>query len=713
MPRMPRVPQIAGLVLTLALGAAVLGGCGSDAAQSPDDSWAPAPQVINGLTTLASTTGSGEDLELALHTKKGPVTFWGGINIGTTTPGHNPGELSVPAETYRAWFPQMAEMGIRFVRVYTILPPFFYEEFASYNAAHPDAPLYLIQGVYLPDESYIETGNLYDAETTAMMTRELQDASAAVGGTLQRDPVVGRASGTWTADVTPWLAGWIIGAELDPKGIADSDARNASAPAFSGTYFRTAPSDTPVTPTESWLAARMDELATAEAAQGRSSPIAFVNWPTADPLSHPTEANPREDLVSIDANHVLPTDAWPGGSFASYHAYPYYPDFMRFAPEFQEPLADGTTDAYLSYVTALKTHHAEAGLTTMVTEFGVPSSLGAAHYGTNGRDQGNHQESEAMAMDAQMLRGIKQMGLAGALLFIWTDEWFKFTWNTAPRFTVADSERRSLWHDPLTNEQYFGVIAQDPVGTGWRTPIEGASGPVSQVSLATDPSYVSLEIVFAEEPSSPFTLGFDIVDGGQPLPATGSAAGSATGSGDAVFDVAVNVDPGAGTADAYVREDLNPILLDGLDPATIPAADLPGWSLQRMSANRAVPSVGGLPARDAEFFDIGRLVEGRWIPEEDDYNSLATWYLDGNVLTLRLPWSMLLMGDPSSKTAVVPVDGVATPEKVDLISSWIDLGSGPTPLIDVEWEEWNQASGTERMKQGAEQLADAWREVSQ
>lgn len=699
-----RARDVLRVIAAVALAAALLGGCGSSPSPSADGSWAPAPQTINGLTTLASTTGSDDDLQLALHTKKGPVTFWGGVNIGTTTPGHNPGELSVPAETYRAWFPTMAEMGIRFLRIYTILPPFFYEEFRAYNEANPDAPLYLIQGVYLPDESYIETGDLYAAEPTAKMTQEVIDASAAVGGDLARDPQVGRASGTWTADVTPWLAGWIIGAELDPKGISESDAKNAGAPAFAGTYFRTVATATEVTPTENWLAARMDELATAEAAQGRSSPIAFVNWPTADPLSHPTEANPREDLVSIDANHILPTEDWPGGSFASYHAYPYYPDFMRFAPEFQEPLPDGTTDAYLSYVSALKAHHAEAGLTTMVTEFGVPASLGAAHYGTSGRDQGNHEESEAMAMDAQMMRGIKQMGLSGALLFIWVDEWFKFTWNTVPRFAVADSERRSLWHDPLTNEQYFGVFAQDPVGTGWRTPIEGASGPVTQVSLSTDASYVSLEIVLAEEPTTPFSLGFDVVEGGQPMPASGR--------GDAVFDVAVEIDPTARTADAYVREDLNPILLDGLDPATIPPADLPGWALQRMSANRAVPSVGGLPAREAEFFDIGRLVEGRWIPEEDDYNSMATWYLDGKVLNIRLPWSMLLLGDPSSKTAVVPVDGSPTAEKVDLISSWIDLGNGPAPLVDVEWEEWNQAAGTERLKKGAEQVAEAWREVS-
>ncbi|WP_282958194.1 hypothetical protein [Couchioplanes caeruleus] len=37
----------------------------------------------------------------------------------------------------------------------------------------------------------------------------------------------------------------------------------------------------------------MDELAGYEAAQGLSQPIAFVDWPTTDPLRHPEEPLPR------------------------------------------------------------------------------------------------------------------------------------------------------------------------------------------------------------------------------------------------------------------------------------------------------------------------------------------------------------------------------------------------------------------------------------
>ena len=71
-------------------------------------------------------------------------------------------------------------------------------------------------------------------------------------------------------------------------------------------------------------------LATLEARRGWSRPITFTNWLTVDPLEHPLEPLELEDRVSVDAMHLRATAAWPGGFFASYHAYPYYPDFLRF-----------------------------------------------------------------------------------------------------------------------------------------------------------------------------------------------------------------------------------------------------------------------------------------------------------------------------------------------------------------------------------------------
>ncbi|MFA9564513.1 MAG: hypothetical protein ACERLM_07400 [Acidimicrobiales bacterium] len=53
----------------------------------------------------------------------------------------------------------------------------------------------------------------------------------------------------------------------------------------------------------------------------------------------------------------------------------------------------------------------------MVLEFGVPSSLGSAHHGSLGRDQGGHHEADAMDINAGMLRTQHDLGLSGGFVF--------------------------------------------------------------------------------------------------------------------------------------------------------------------------------------------------------------------------------------------------------------------------------------------------------
>jgi len=598
-------------------------------------------------------------------------------------------------------------MGARFIRVYTILPPSFYDALLKYNTEHADMPLYLIQGVYLPDETYIDTKNLYDAGPTAAFTAELQAASDVVSGAFTRTPSPGHASGTWTADVSPWLAAWVIGAELEPAAIHASDITNASAPEYSGKYFSSvaAQGGNPTTSTERWLAARMDELATSEANRGRSMPIAFANWPTDDPLKHPSEPRNLEDMTGIDANNIQPTANWPGGTFADYHAYPYYPDFLRYQEDYQVKGSGGVIDAYEAYLLDLKAHHAAAGVPTLVGEFGVPTSIGKAHLGTNGRDEGGHSEQEAMQLDADMMRMIKRINMAGALLFEWTDEWFKLAWNVSPRTYAVDGERRALWHDALNKEQWFGVVASDPDKTGWRTPYEAASG-IQSVSVNTDPVFLYVKVKFSTKPTSDVSIGFDI------LPSGGELLPNLT-TGNPFNDVAVVFNPTAGTATSYIRDAINPIYLDNLDPTDYPQPEIGMWDLQRLSLNRSWPSVNGYPVRSPEFQEIGNLVQGSWNPDSSKYNSTATWNYSGTTLNLRLPWSMLAMADPSSNTALDVVDHKAVAVPIDGINLVMTDGAEVIDVGKVRWEGWNSVSYTERTKSGAEALSKAWKETSQ
>ena len=654
---------------------------------------AAAPVQRGGLSALAEQRGD----EVALHTASGDVTFWTGVNLGSTTPGHSPGELAVSREDYRRWFEQMGRLGVQVLRVYTIHGPQMYEELLAYNEAHRDAPLYLAQGVYLPDSTYVEKGDLFDAASTGAFDQELKDASDAVHGALDRPKAPGRATGTWTADVSPWLAAWIVGVEWEPRATQRSDARNAGVPEFAGKWFSSVPDGTPTSPTERWLAARMDGLAGQEAARGTSAPIAFVNWPTTDPLRHPEEGDTGEDIVGVDANHVRATAAWPGGTFASFHAYPYFPDFLRHDPGYASYEHGGRPDAYAGYLAALQTHFT---VPLMITELGVPSSIGNSHTGTQGRGQGDHSEVEALATDAGLVRTVSELGLSGALVFAWSDEWFKFAWNTMRRQEVVLDGRRSLWHDPLTNEQFFGLVADDPQPVGRRVLQEAGTG-VREVAVDHDASFVYLDVTLDEDPSAPVRLGFDVLPGGLALPG---------GGGGTASEVAVVVDPASRTATASIRQDLDPVQLDGLPTNAIPQAGPDGWVLQRMTLTR--PTVVGGTLLPAEFQEVGRLREGGWDARKPGTDSRSTWQLDDSVLRLRLPWSMLALGDPSSRTAVQIIDGKAVPVEVPQIGVLVDAGPGGSAAAVLRWDGWNIASHQERLKPGIQPLVDAWSQLS-
>jgi len=275
-----------------------------------------------------------------------------------------------------------------------------------------------------------------------------------------------------------------------------------------------------------WLAEMLDHLAELEAGRGVTMPLTFVNWPTTDPLHHPDEPLEGEDLVGVDHNHVRPTASWPGGYYASYHAYPYYPDFQRYEEGIAGFELGGEEDNYAGYLTKLKEHH--AGIPVVITEFGVPSAMASAHFGPQGRNQGGHNERDQMGINADLLRTIEEVGLSGGLVFEWTDEWFKFTWNTIDY--ELPSNRRSLWTDPWTNEANFGVVATDP-GSAQTVVLDGddsewtengsqvifeSTGSVREVRALKDEGYLYLRIRTDEGDlwrETPVVVGFDVLAG--------------------------------------------------------------------------------------------------------------------------------------------------------------------------------------------------------
>jgi hypothetical protein len=641
--------------------------------------------------------------------------FLSGVNLGVTVPGRYPGELAVDAATYRRWFPMMSDLGIRSVRVYTIQPPHFYEELRAYNLAHPDDPLFVVHGVWIDEERLLATADLFDEALTADFTAELTAAVNAVAGDLELPARPGHASGSFTADVTPWLVGWIIGIELDPVSIAASDATNATQRLFNGTWFSAKPE---ATPTASWFAARLDHLAGELAARNLAMPLAFTNWPTTDPLHHPYEPIANEDLVGIDPNNVTP-EAWDGGYFASYHAYPYYPDFQRFDPELLSYQFAGRADPYAGYLEQLRDHH--RGLPVVIAEFGVPGGMALAHEAPLGRHQGAHSEPDQMALNAEMLELIRAQGLAGGLVFEWADEWFKRTWNTVDLEQPAD--RRALWTNAFNNESQFGLLAVDP-GSGeairldgspgdWdqmeATPIFQGEGAVRGILATHDARFLYLGLFLDEtlaDSDDPIAIGFDVIAGG---------SGGLPGSGaQPEADAAVVLGPGT-AAEALVRASNDPFgirfaLVAGYFPAE-PADYEPSsgvWNEQRLLTSYPLTVATTGETVPAETFPAGHLVYGSTDPNAADYDSRAAWYRRGSLVELRVPYAVMSVADPSSRQAlVVAADGTITTAPFERVGISVVVADQVHRTAGYTWEPWNAVEWHDRLKVGVEVIREA------
>ncbi len=684
---------------------------------------APTRIVEAGLTMPAKVIGT--EVRPAVNGSFVPM-FWAGVNMGSSVPGQEPGAVAATRPDYDRWFAEMDALGISVIRIYTILGPAFYDALREHNLKNPAKPLYVLHGVWLADEDrFYVTKNAWTPHMVEAQRKEIRDAVAAAYGDAVIEKVPGHASGIYTSDISPWLLGWSFGIEWDPDASHGTNEKNRGMKPYVGKYFRAKPGSSPM---ESWIGSNLDHLAELQAKRGWSVPITFTNWATTDALHHPEEPYFSEDLVSIDATHIEVTPAWPAGYFASFHVYPYYPEFLRYAYASYRRPRDGKIDPYAGYLHALRQYH--KGMALMVTEFGQPTSLGCAHKGPLGRNQGCHHEKEAAANLVDMLRDQHDEGLAGGMVFMWMDEWSKFTWNTL-EYELPGSHR-TLWRNVFTNEEHFGILAAEPgpqdlvVLDGkddeWQFPsIATGTRSVRDVSATSDVENVYLRLKVTPElwKRKRIVIGVDARPGGNKgLPGLSGV--------DPAAEMAVVIEPG-GETHMYHATWIDPlgIRFGGLsDPSrnyipTNPADIKPGsgkWSHLRqvLSYPYALPLTGVI--HPTEIHDSSLMPWGTTDPASPQFDDRHLIDGSGTVLEIALPWSMMTFADPSTHRLYVvtpnPDDKkTITTRKTTRLG--ISIAVEGQPLLRTQgftWKDWDTVQWHERRKAGWPILLKAYQE---
>jgi hypothetical protein len=474
--------------------------------------------------------------------------------------------------------------------------------------------------------------------------------------------------------------------------VTEFDAKHPAPAPFRGRFLATGAG---AEAADVWMAEQCDYLLAYEVDRYNTlRPVAYTNWPTLDPLTHVTEATgkeesawrkrvgrelPREpieydnDAIGLDAMLVHPTAQNPAGWFASYHAYPYYPDFLLFDPAYDSARSTEGRSNYFGYLRVLKRHH--AGIPLLLSEYGVPSSRGVAHLQPQGWHHGGHDETAMAAIDARLTREIRESGAAGGIIFAWLDEWFKKNWIVIDYEIPLENTRQ--WHNLMDAEQnygmlgmYAGVAAQTPTlggdPTRWQAlavlseaPRATANEP-RRIRVGSDESYLYLVIELAEFAGRPFP-GNDLdlllaLDTYRPDLGQRSLPDNIL-RGDLGFEfLAIFRD----TTDAELRitPDYNPYIgaeaiVNGDDfgrfrhrPVTTLPRDDGRFDSLFVITNRSRFT------RDGRFIPAQGYNRGRLRYGTERRSTLSDWYWDktAGMLELRLPWGLLNVSDPSTGT---------------------------------------------------------------
>ena len=613
-----------------------------------------------------------------------------GVNMGVGIPGEWATDYAIDEETYLRWFQYVQELGANTIRVYILLQDDFYNALYEYNTAREAAgeePLWLIHGVWVNDYVQFSHRDAYDPDFRETFIDDCQTLVDVLHG--QRSLSLGRGlgSGSYRNDVSRWVIGYILGVEWEDVTVAYTNNKYPERNSYQGTYMYTSPEATAF---EAMLCEVGDKIIEYESSRyGQQRLVAFSNWPTTDPFVYPADITAHFlKCATVDVEHIRTTDAFIAGQFASYHVYPYYPDYFNYLispvdagteeagmgdfyyetdygvridglltgdlrTDFYD--CDGNVNTYYAYLKTLNEYHT---LPVVISEYGVSTGRGMAQRDTNtGRNQGHMTEQEQGQAIIDCYEDIMAAGCAGSCIFTWQDEWFKRTWNT---MHAVDLDNTPYWSDYQTNEQYFGLLTFDPGeeesvcyvdgdGSEWgEEDVVIADGEAS-LSMKYDEKFIYFYLDGVDARSETLYIPIDTT------PKTGSTYCQNYGlnfSRPCDFVICIDGEDNSRVLVQERYEVIRAMFLNNtemMDPyVNAVEPDTPVFKPIELIL-QFLPDGAAREADQAfESYETGDLRYGNADPEAEGFDSLADFcFTDEGGVEIRIPWQLLNFANPS------------------------------------------------------------------
>ena len=654
--------------------------------------------------------------------------FMRGVNIGATEPGLFPGDLTISYDTYYRWFGYISEMNCNCIRIYTLMPPQFYQALGDFNKKAKNK-LYLYQGIWVNEEDIERLSDTY-AENEKILNDFMTDAVNLVNvihGKAKIAETAGEAYGTYNTDVSPWLVGWIIGIEWDPNFVINTNNQHPDKKDYDGEYLYTQTAS----PFEAFLCRVGDALIKHEAKTYKFQvPLAFSNWITTDPLTHPNEPHFDEDKATVNTENVKCRNFGPG-MFASYHIYPYYPDSLNYQEDYLEYTDDsGKVNTYEAYLEDLKLAHT---VPIIVAEFGIPTSRGMGHESVMGYNQGMVDETAQGAMLIDMLGSIENAKYAGGIVFTWQDEWFKRTWNNV-MFDIAD--RRPYWSNIQTTEQCFGLLAFDPGKESmaayvdgdvseWRNAKPTVTTAQGKLYIKSDERYLYIMLDAGDYDFEKDTLLI-------PINTIADQGNLKAAQYNAEFDTAADFliyINGKNNSHIYVDryyDAFNYYFLESKKLSDIKAEENAGvknsgmFDIMRLCYGYNLTVKGTNQVVPDKAYETGKLRYGNGNPKAQEYKSLSDFYFKNGKLEIRIPWQLLNVMDPSGKQQISDFrkTQVISPQAYQSFDFGFAYRTGTESLKitlggSYEYNGWNTPTWHERLKPAYYELQNYFKKFTE
>ena len=653
--------------------------------------------------------------------------FLKGVNLGAAKPGTFPGELANTREEYLRWFQDIKDMNAEVIRVYTTMKPAFYDALFEFNKNLKE-PLYLMQGVWVKEEDIASLNDAY-AENEKIKSDFIKDSKDLVDiihGKANLPEKQGFASGKYTKDVSPYVIGWILGIEWDPYFVQGTNENHLDRNHYDGNFLYTEGAS----PFEAFLCEVGDEVLSYEAETFQMvRALSFTNWLTTDPIDHTNEPDIQEDISIVNMEHIKAKVNFTSGVFASYHVYPYYPDFLSYQKSYVEYKdTDGKINTYRAYLKDLMQQHT---MPVLVAEFGVPASRGKAHDSLySGYNQGNHDEKEQGLIVKDLLEDIVDEEYCGALVFTWQDEWFKRTWNTVD-FDLPDN--RPLWSNPQTNEQEFGLMAFDPGEKLSVVYVDGDIDEWTDILPTVENGEVSLSVNSDEKYLYLLakTNNFDLEKDTLLIPI------------DAVDDQGNTIHKDSGlsferAADFIIKisgTDNSRILVDAYyDSFYFLYGDKlkmieqhPEYKVKNsgifnpmmLCLSKEIHLDEDQRTIPFSAYETGKLVLGDANPQHTEYNSLTDFAVKDGIIEIRIPWQLLNVMDPSTKSIMQDLyknNSIEAENITAMNFGVVELKNGEVLMVPIKmnpytWNNWTVPTYHERLKPSYYILQEAFKSI--